>query len=463
MMQSLSRKSKPIFFLSIALCVIVIGGTISILDNNYMWSVLFLNSYLVFIFISNEYFYTRRIISYGIVFNGYWWLYTNIYLIEQLASDQLFNKYDFTLVLLSLLSMLCFNLFYSFTIIRKRKAGNNNNKKRIIIEKGYNLNRLIFFLSLILLVAMVMQFYVIFVKIGVNSFVFNTRSGRSLVVAPFRKFMFFEDFLILTSVLSYYIKTFKKSKSVNLIFCFSIINSVTLSILTISRTNFIMLILPILFIASYKKKISNRTIIVSLISVLILFVFWKSLLSGFIFNGSLNLEMGNFSGEFTTWYRIGNNVLTDIHSRNISYLYGQSYIDTLINLITPFTNIEPLSIWYVKNYEYQTYLIGGGRGFSGIIEGYLNFPIVGNILFFMFLGIIFKKIENAKFLDMKYLIIYSISLPYIQRIFRSESYSLFKTWWWFYVLVILIVFGLSKKRSKNVKHDSISKDYTLPY
>ena len=110
--------------------------------------------------------------------------------------------------------------------------------------------------------------------------------------------------------------------------------------------------------------------IILIIGSFILFGVWKSLFSS---SRIINIY---YDSEFNSWYKIFNNILQS----DLSKLFGTSYIKTLVNLVIPFTKTEPLSVWYVRNYEYETWISGGGRGFSGVLEAYMNFGIIGCIL-----------------------------------------------------------------------------------
>lgn len=445
-MESFLNKKNQLGIISILGLFFTILSFLSIMiSNNYVWVILFMNTYLSIGFIIHDRIRTKKILTYGIFFNVLWWLYSSIYFIEISVHSSSIREYDYMLALLSIISMICFNLAYYFNLLVHKK----NSFSKFKIGQEYNLRRLRDLLLIMLSITLLVQLYIIFIRVGFSNYVFTSRAGRSALIKPFRWLMFYQDWLILISVISYYLKTISKEKVISLMFYVSFLNSIFNSVIMISRADLLMLILPIVFIALNQKKISNKQVIVVLFTILGLFVVWKALLSGIIFNQQLIFESGNFNGEFTTWYTIGNNVFSDLFQGNMDFLLGKSYFDTLKNLIVPFTNSEPLSVWYVRTYEIDVFLRGGGRGFSGIVEGFLNFSFLGNMLYFGFLGAFFKKIEMSKYIDSKYLIIYAISLPYVQRIFRSESYSLFKTWFWFYILIILLLFKLCEVTQKS--------------
>lgn len=444
-MTTLRKKERYTFYAFIGILGVFFGFSSTIVSGNPLPLIISMSTVLVILFLVENASISGNLISYGTVFNGMWYLYTVIPLCETYLDKTSYGEYDIQLFFLSLLSMLCFNVIFIF-------FGNNHGQDIMgsteVDTDKYNLKRMRFFVLCILLLAISAQIYVIVLRIGLSTYIYSTRAARSILVAPYRRYMFFEELLILVAVISYYLKTIRKSFLINLMFYIALIDSLFISIVTISRTNLLGLLLPILFLAAYKKRVSNSKVVVILAATILLFAFWKTLFSGLIFNQVLNIDSGNFMGEFNSWYTIGNNVLRDLNGQSMNYLFGSSYVDTLVNMLLPFNSSEALSVWYVRTYEYQTYLAGGGRGFSSIVEAYMNYPIIGNIVYFSILGTLFATLEKKRNTDAKFLMIYSVSLPYIQRIFRSESYSFFKTWWWFYVIPILVLFALCRKSSQ---------------
>lgn len=452
----LKRQDEFVLLSIISIIFLSIIFIFQLMSISYEWTLLLLNSYLLICFVLHDFINSKKLLSYGILFNGIWWLYTNIYIIEKISTHTRMSEIDYILSVMSIVSMLSFNVIY-YLSLSKKSFVKYFEVSDMEIRKTYNFVKMKYILLVMLIVVTIIEAYVILYKLGIDNYIFASRAERSLLMKPHRKFMVYEEFLILITVISFYLKLSFKSRLISCIFYFAFINSVVNSVIAISRANSLMLVLPILFIAAYKNRISNKQLFLILSSLLILFAVWKGLLFGIIFNNEIKLDMGSFGKEFTTWYTIGNRVLNDLFENNIDYLYGKSFLDTLVNLAFPITNIEPLSVWYVKKYELDTYIRGGGRGFSGIVEGFLNLPLIGNIVYFMILGLIFKKINKLRYIDTKYLLIYSVSLPYIQRIFRSESYSLFKTWFWLYIFIIFVIFKVCEMKSEKKNSELVKQ------
>ncbi len=211
--------------------------------------------------------------------------------------------------------------------------------------------------------------------------------------------------------------------------------------MTISRNALILVGLPVIFILHYFNYVKIKTILILLIVALFIGVIWKSVLfhlllsnDGFSFSEIVNNL--KFPREFVVWEEITNNILNNDISFN-----GRTYLNTFISLFYPFYHFKHLSIWYVENFEFSTFEKGGGRGFSNILEAYLNFNILGVIIVFFLLGVIvniFQRIANKSII---FFLSYSFSLAFVQRIFRSDFTSLLKTWWWMYFISFILLFS----------------------
>lgn len=438
------KKNRKIMLM---ISTIIIGILIAILlamiftrEKGYIFigiSVMWL-SIMIYI----ETFTKGKIFTYKNLVNIFGVLYINYFFLEciQKSIEPTFNHYK--IFFIANISIIVFNIVYSFS----------ENKIKIsklpLRNKQYNEKILKIIILFIFLFAIFLEFYVINLKIGIKNYIFVTRAERSLLMKPYGALTIYKDLFILCMTISYYKKNTIKSKVYSLIFYISLFSSLFNAVISISRADMIMIVIPIICLSVYLKKITNKQVIVIGIVGFILFGAWKGVLSGIIFKSEVKNINIDVSSEFSTWYDISENVLSDLDNGNNEFLLGKSYMDTIKNLIIPITDSEPLSVWYVKKYEYLTYLKGGGRGFSSILEAYMNFGIVGNIIYFSILGIIFSQFNKISEKDVKYLIIYAISSGCIYKIFRSESYSFFKNWFWFYIIPILIIFKLSEIRRR---------------
>ena len=79
-------------------------------------------------------------------------------------------------------------------------------------------------------------------------------------------------------------------------------------------------------------------------------------------------------------------VLDDLQNGVYTFLYGKSYYQPIINMITPFLDHTTATDHIRLMYK--------GYGFNQVIEGYLNFGILGVIGYFGIVGYLLAKWEN---------------------------------------------------------------------
>lgn len=373
----------------------------------------------------------RNFFSLNIIFNAFGILYTNFYIFQQILLDCQIDSVIFKAMNLSYISIIFFNLGYFLS----KKETNTILKKDI---KLYNKSTVNLLLTLLLIVSISVEYYVIFQKIGFSTYKASSRAAKSLLMSDYSVLSFYKSTIPLICISSLYLYFKYKNKYSRFLFTISFLISMVNSVITVSRAELISILLPILFLLNHYKKISNKIVVILGISSFVLFGAWKGLSYG-------SISEISFDSEFDTWYRICSNVLS---SSNFSLLYGKSYLNTLISFVVPVSNSTSLSSWYVHNFEYSVFLRGGGRGFSGVLEAYMNFGILGNILVYYLYGWIIKQ-QNDKS-DFS-IILYMIFMISIFQFFRSESYSLWKNMVWFKLYPVILVFFISKKSVKKEK------------
>lgn len=365
----------------------------------------------------------NALFSQCIVFNGFALLYSCHFVISSVFDGLYISNNIYYLQFLALVSILSFNIAYlCFPRLQYfQKVNFTQYSFKVVRYASFAL----------FLLSVFAEFYVVFRQIGLNTILSNARATTSLLMSDYSAFAFYRyTFPLLAGIflLLYYNR---KQKIDLLLFLTALSFSVFNALIYLSRTYMLAVLMPLGFLSEHYKKISRRVLLIAILFIFLLFGIWKSMFS--------TQTVLTYSSEFGTWFRIGENILSD---SSVSLRWGESYFNTLLNLIIPVTNIESLSNWYVRTYEYSTYLIGGGRGFSGIIEAYINFGIVGNIFIFMVLGFIFKQInKNSNF----NIILYVIFLLSVYQIFRSDSYSMWKNMMWFKIYPTLLIFMLAKK------------------
>ncbi|MBP5470655.1 MAG: oligosaccharide repeat unit polymerase, partial [Candidatus Riflebacteria bacterium] len=233
----------------------------------------------------------------------------------------------------------------------------------------------------VLFFCFVVEYYVVFYKIGVVNYAIASRASKSLLIGPYSRLSFYKMIIPLISIISLLLFFKEKNKHCIKIFIISFILALFDSLISMSRSELISLILPIFYLIEKDKVISKKVLIILVIGVFLLFGVWKSFKSN-------QMEI-YYDSEFNTWYKISNNVL----NYNSEKLFGKSYLDTVINMIISFTNSEPLSRWYLRKFEYSTLEKGGGRGFSGVLEAFINYGFIGNIIVFGFYGFLMKQVH----------------------------------------------------------------------
>ena len=147
-MKNLFRKENEIGIIGILGSFFAMCSLVSILVSGYYeWVLILINTFITLCFIFHDNLHRGLILTYGILFNVIWWLYTNIYLINIVLNLTDRKTYDFYLVGLSILSMISFNFIYYFGATKKVR----NKMKRTEKIKHYNFNRLKYFLILMCL------------------------------------------------------------------------------------------------------------------------------------------------------------------------------------------------------------------------------------------------------------------------------------------------------------------------
>lgn len=371
--------------------------------------------------------YKQGLFSIGVVFNVYGFLYTNFLVIQSIIDNKPIDDYAYTAMELSLLGILSFNIAYSKTKTPK----SINSETRIL-----NVKKFTHFLALFLLISIASEYYVIFVKIGLDAYLFASRAQQSLLRSDYSIFSFYHHTFPVISSISLYL--YFKFKYKPLLFLFFIAFGLSLiqAIISVSRAEMLALLLPLLFILNYFNVVNTKISVFVSLGGVVLFGIWKSL-----FSDTVEIQ---YEGEFNSWYRICRDVLKD---PNTEFLFGKSYLNTLLNLVVPVTGIESLATWYVRTYQFDVYSSGGGRGFSAVLEAFLNFHILGVILIYSLYGYWGKKLSLSSEIR---IMIFMIVLVSINMLFRSESYSFWKNMMWFKVYPILLFYYLSSY--KKVKY-----------
>jgi len=141
-----------------------------------------------------------------------------------------------------------------------------------------------------------------------------------------------------------------------------------------------------------------------------------------------------------------NDVIKMYDDGNNNLELGTTYFESLFIRTNPFSNLENLSLWYVRTFHYDTYIIGGGMGFSGLAEAFMNFHLCGIIFLAVILGFGGKWLFEQAFVKKKiiYAAIYASSLDIWIKIIRSDSTAIVNRWLIYFVLPISLIVVFSK-------------------
>ena len=398
-----------------------------------------LSLYFFGLVIAYDYSKRETFFTFGIVFNIFGALYTNFYIIESILLDNIITSETFMAMRLSYISILSFDIaYYIFPI--KHGISIYINKREWYDQDKYNPGRIMKMLLGLFAVSLAAEYYVIFSKIGLGAFFSASRSTKTLLLSGYSLLSFYQHTIPLIAAIALYLYLNNKTKHSFPLFLGAIIVAVFNAYIRGSRAELICIILPIIFLLHYYNKISNRTVIVLGLLSLLLFGLWKSFYS--------TQRTISYDSEFNTWYKICNNVLKS----GFKYKYGSTYMTTIKNLIIPVTDSNTLSTWYLQNYEADVLARGGGRGFSAVLEAYINFNAIGNVIIYFLYGEILRAFEPQKEEWSMNRINYKLVLAFIilssmYLFFRAESYSLWKNMAWFKIYPTALIFICSRKKS----------------
>lgn len=328
----------------------------------------------------------------------------------------------------ALISILGFNIGYRLL---------KSKKEIIYIKNKFNQNYDLSIFILILL-GLLVEFYIIF-SVGPSTFFLSDRVTRMFYLKDYGNLLFYDALFNVAALMSLHRYFTSRRKRYLLLTIFAISNNLLFAILTISRSIILFTFLPIVLYLYKKNIVKNKRIIIYGVVIIGLFLFYR----GFLYQLILNENIGESLqfGELVVWRRNFTNVLRWNMDYNIG---GESFINTIESIINPLSKGAGLSTWYIKNFEYNVYLAGGGRGFSGIAEAYFNFGYIGVFIIFILYGLLVKYLQN----NQKNFFSYMISIFFLinmHKIFRAESYSVFKFWIWFNVIPILFIYIFVEK------------------
>lgn len=375
---------------------------------------------------------SSNVISLRLLFNVFGFLYSNNYIINLVSNGLPVDDYTGAAMYISHLAVFSFNLFYSSTKTNNHKL--NSYKRELDVDK-FSLGLLLLFI-----ICFAAEYYLVVKVIGLQEYILASRADRTLMRAGYSLLTFYKHTIPMVSAVSLYIFMEYKKKLSFLVFVLSLLLAIAHSLISVSRTEFLATILPVVFLLNRYKVLSNKMLLLIGAGGFVLMGIWKSLLQSE--SGTLVMQQDS---EFNTWYGICHNIMKK--DGGVELIWGRSYLVTLLNLIFPVTGIETLSTWYLRIYEPDVLAMGGGRGFPATFEAYMNLGIIGVVGVYGFYGYLAKKININTELG---LFVFLIIIVSIHQLYRSEAYSFWKNMMWFRMYPMLILYFLSSKRRKTV-------------
>ncbi|MDV2684407.1 O-antigen polymerase [Alkalihalophilus lindianensis] len=329
----------------------------------------------------------------------------------------LFFMYSVSMPMLILVGEFPFNSIYEYTLFVQWVAlltfiifvGRNSD-----LKKTYDLTILrnikyilipIFSVSLIL-----SSVYLIYIYTrGLTS-----KYAIALDQSIYSSFHGFFSILVFSYLILFTYKLIKDQKFPKIFFIFTITFALLILIIAGERDILLRMILGTIFIVHFfHRRIKKKLIL----TMGIIGVFAISILSNMknlafgeresVRNESLIVDI--FGGEFRSASR---NLYTLISgSDSWTYFNGETLIWDL--KIAAFINSTSPGAWFNQNFYPELVASGGGNGFSLVAEGYLNFGILGVILWFAILGLILKYLYKKAHTGLIWALIYIILIPIV--------------------------------------------------
>ena len=342
-----------------------------------------------------------------------------------------FAMFSFDAIVLITLYLLGFYIGWKFYLsiasTRKHNSQNISNQDLIYIDR-----------ILFLLVSVVFLIYLW--KLNSYGIVGSEIISRKQMALLTRKDFIFSisDTVLLTVFIYHTAVLVHFNKSRTFFYKCSLLICILIAVSSISLTSMMIIFITQLFFIDKNKPIS-RYVLLLMIPGYVLSVIWKPLASYIFFNSRLlGIDELSIPSEFTSWVSIYNNITSEMHNWNPSR-YGESYIETLQSLILPFSEVNTLSVTYLKTYEPLVYQTGGGRGFSFFLEAFVNFGYLGVIMIGILVGLTLCKSSYSSSKGVIQLFIYILLCTLVFKFFRSESLALVKNLFWLQIIPGLLL------------------------
>ncbi|WP_431803275.1 O-antigen polymerase [Halobacillus andaensis] len=176
------------------------------------------------------------------------------------------------------------------------------------------------------------------------------------------------------------------------------------------------------------------------------------------FTSNSNILIDVLSQEFDS---ASSNFMTLLENKNgWGFLWGETlWWDFKRVFLSSFPNITSTSptVWFNNNFYPNIVEKGGGRGFSLVAEGYLNFGVFGSFLWFLLLGLFIRYLYKKAMNNILLLITYTLMIPIFMYTIRGDFSTLITFFLNHIGLPILIIYILKIffERDKYIKNHQV--------
>jgi len=393
-----------------------------------------LSLFLVTNVIVREYVVKGNWLTMGTIFSVLWFLYTNANLVNNYNNELFLSQYNIKAFIGYCLAFIAFMGAYWFFPVKL--------SHKYLRINGRTVTKVVVFCSVLSLVIMVYYYLRV---LGIHNILSLSRASRSLIVSNMRfTFLFagIRDFLYLVPPTLYLLYSRTQYTPAKIMVIITVVFNVSMALLTIDRSNLLFATLPIGYLLIKDRRVNKFVLLSIVIIAFVLLVDFKSTMSSLINQRRLVPVRINIPEEFLGSFQITAHIMKGLETGEIEFAFGKTYLDTIKTTVFPLTDVEPLSIWYVRTYRYDVYSRGGGLAFSSVAEAYMNLGFIAVFLYFFLIGLFVRLLEKRKDTNDLALIMYSLIFPLTYKFFRSEAYSLIKTGVWFWVLPLFLFYVL---------------------
>lgn len=370
---------------------------------------------------------TGRLFAIPVFFNAYAFLYFVVgcaYYYQDVHLGVMTYEVEL-IVYLCFFAVLAFNASYTFF---SRGEG-----RRSGLEGGYipRFDTLL----LVIFVALIAELFVIG-AVGPYKYFFIDRLDRFPIMKNYQSILYVAN--LFNIALPFAIARYNSTNAVldKRLLYFILAHNLIFAVVLISRSALVFNFICLFYFLEFRGVFRRGALMLGGALMVIIMFFYKGFLYGFI----LDKEYESFNpGEFINWVRNSEIMLSNGFDSSI--LPNNSYLLAIKSLVVISPDEDAISEWFIEEFYSDRVVSGLTYGFSGLLEGYLYLGVLGVILHFSVIGVLFGLIERIKG-SLKYVI--SVCLMFIMfRLFRSEIYNFTKTFSWFYMYQVLFIFALN--------------------